>query len=1096
MGSKDVHKTTVQTPSPSLVFTSHKQLLQQPHTPYSPTAAASEKFRPDRLDEGDDKPHSDQYYSTFYSSIPTFVDNPVEHATSTGAGSTKPSIVSNTYFYGQSPSNALANDFSASLGTRTPIQIVAMSNLKLNSDIFSSRSVSIHRRILVKNLLTLIYEMNPKLDWFEDGGGSGLSANGGCSTGLLLGDEEQSGWMEQTLNAAGLKDDDDDEESITSQGKSNAVDRRMSSPVDDDDFEPIEDDLGVDKNGAFFPGSEKNERTIASAPTSSTLLDPLSPAAFASPRPPPATPVPSPAPSSSSSSSPSSSISSAYTLSETPSSGGSKYPSNSSSPPSRYSRIPTSFVSTSFGSSTPSPGFLSPPTKLSLPRPKSTELPQSLNNYLAAVFDVDWSVALSSTEDSLFTFGGSSSSPLPSSDSCLASGTFSPSSTSCLIGSLLSSSPKRKSLISPSSALSTSRLAPPAMTSSPGILTDGLKPYGANESTPETPYGDGPVFPEKDVAPLCGPGIANNTNIPGEKTEAENIRNINRKQSLTNASSVSKSNDSVGMNGAFLKKSSSMRKTTLVPGRRSSLMQTGQMPAPSKNSRSVSNSGVTIRSASNITRSERSPPLVAITTADPTVPTVSTAAGANQENISTATPPISRRSSSLPPVNQQQQLETDVSRSISTASSSGLPRPLTTLVTSIATTVTMTWASPILTPIPFSGTTASDQSLEGPNYTLLTSNTAGVTGPKAVLMSIKARRQMTSELDPPSKSKLPAQQTACRLLSSQQQQALDNTNTPSGIPSSRSQIVPLGLRAQFPPPQQLTIGTVVSTHSSSSSPVSPIHAPLSPPRSPSRLSESILSTSPTSGRPHVLPSLFPIPNSQEPPPSTSFSPSPPSSPQFFQSSQKHTRQQQIDQKHDQDSARPFVCVRSSSDDHIQILSRSSGSTSEPSSLSPSLSFDPPFPLSPPSSPSFPAAATLDTSDSKKQRPAGVYSFKASSKSSPNLSLVSLDTLNESEMSVGPSPSLPALYQDQVHHPSKIHRQQPQSQPPQPPRHQQRLMALGPSPVISMRTSSKQMGRKSDDDLDGSYEQTDDSSNSRATTATRWTSMKMILGLKN
>ncbi|KAG0251281.1 hypothetical protein DFQ27_008891 [Actinomortierella ambigua] len=74
------------------------------------------------------------------------------------------------------------------LGSRTPLQLVAISNVKLNNEIFSNRSLSIHKRILVKNFLTLLYQLNP-IEWIEE---SPV--------------DEQDGWMEQTLSAAGLGD--------------------------------------------------------------------------------------------------------------------------------------------------------------------------------------------------------------------------------------------------------------------------------------------------------------------------------------------------------------------------------------------------------------------------------------------------------------------------------------------------------------------------------------------------------------------------------------------------------------------------------------------------------------------------------------------------------------------------------------------------------------------------------------------------------------------------------------------------------------------------------------------------------------------------
>ncbi|KAG0361553.1 hypothetical protein BG005_007972 [Podila minutissima] len=43
----------------------------------------------------------------------------------------------------------------------SPMQLVTLSNLKLNNEVFSNRSLSIQKRILVKNLLTMLYTLHP-----------------------------------------------------------------------------------------------------------------------------------------------------------------------------------------------------------------------------------------------------------------------------------------------------------------------------------------------------------------------------------------------------------------------------------------------------------------------------------------------------------------------------------------------------------------------------------------------------------------------------------------------------------------------------------------------------------------------------------------------------------------------------------------------------------------------------------------------------------------------------------------------------------------------------------------------------------------------
>ncbi|KAG0366364.1 hypothetical protein BGX24_003721 [Mortierella sp. AD032] len=126
---------------------------------------------------------------------------------------------------------------STSLST---VQLVALSNQKLNNDLYSNRSLSIHKRILVKNLLTFIYRIHPPMDWAqmqyqmqmmqlgqggqeEQGDNNDYSADGGFGQpppppalgptvgGPLIGRDEQKGWMDRTLQAAGLADDDDDD---------------------------------------------------------------------------------------------------------------------------------------------------------------------------------------------------------------------------------------------------------------------------------------------------------------------------------------------------------------------------------------------------------------------------------------------------------------------------------------------------------------------------------------------------------------------------------------------------------------------------------------------------------------------------------------------------------------------------------------------------------------------------------------------------------------------------------------------------------------------------------------------------------------------
>ncbi|KAF9964400.1 hypothetical protein BGZ70_006509 [Mortierella alpina] len=1063
--------------------------------------------------------HSD-HYSAFYSAIPSLTDDDPDDAEGPTATATAAQcgIVSNTYFYGQSPCSALSNEYSASLGSRTPMQVVAMSNQKLNNDVFSSRSLSIHRRILVKNLLTLIYELNPKLDWFHDSS----VAESKDSSALSSEESEQAGWLELTLDAAGLGDG-------TSQGaecttgmtdRAQGSSTRAGEPTASGNGNDSDGDISNDIDGVFSAGSAaaaKATRTaIVSTPTLRNQLDPLSPTAFASPRSPPATPSTPPSPPRSSSSN--------YTLS---------IPSPSASATSASTASSSSSSSASTESSTPSSGHLSPPTGASLPRPKSTELPQSLNSYLAAVFDVDWSVGLSNTEDSLYTFGGSSSPPSPSCDpSSSSTCTSVGQSTPYLAGSLLSSSPKRKSLIS-SSLLSTgSRFASPTTSSTAAPCTS------STHTAPDTVSGPPPM--KKDAAaaaPLTGLDVSvtaallkwpNDTNVIREKARAEIIDGRGRDQRVPSAPSTqiaSLSTNGSGSSNVDLKKSTSMRKTTLVPGRRSSLMQTGQMPAPfspsSKSSRSAaSSSPVPSSGARSITPNSSAPllspplplPLPAPPSLSPAAHTTgdSTVLGVSQESTTSVSPSIAKQSSSLPLAKQQ---PSGVETLEDTSSASGAPssRPLTTIVTALATTMTLTWASPVLTPAPVSSKGAPGRGSDGQSHMLPTATPTITIGPKATMMSIKARRQVTSEKE--SLTTLKPMPTRPSDMDAKGPYSHSDTS-PLGLKVSNHPVLPLGGQLS-PPPRQLTIGTMVNPSSCTLSPTSPGAVPISPPRSPSRTNGPASPTSPTARGPPTLPPIFPTPAHPPSLPPSAHSPSPPSSPLFLQNQQKYQQQpmqsmqiqqmqphweQQLQEQRGLDIHPPFLETRSSSDDQIQTLSRSYGGLMNdlpPLPKSPS-SIHSHSPLSPPVSPSFPSGPTLESSGMRKHRPTGVYSVKASSKSSPDLSLTSLEAVQGMGLRgvQKPLPAMPAQYKDQVQ------QQQYRQLPVQTPRHpqlqkqqqQQRPVVLQDGLVISARTSSRQADRKSDGDLDGGYGPTHDQGGHGTTT--RWMNMKMMLGLKS
>ncbi|KAF9198079.1 hypothetical protein BGZ49_001211 [Haplosporangium sp. Z 27] len=83
---------------------------------------------------------------------------------------------------------------SQNLGSRTPMQLVHISNSKLNDQIFSSRSLSIQRRILIKNFLAALYQLHP-IEWIED---SPV--------------DDKDHWMEQTLSAVGIGHPDEQQQ--------------------------------------------------------------------------------------------------------------------------------------------------------------------------------------------------------------------------------------------------------------------------------------------------------------------------------------------------------------------------------------------------------------------------------------------------------------------------------------------------------------------------------------------------------------------------------------------------------------------------------------------------------------------------------------------------------------------------------------------------------------------------------------------------------------------------------------------------------------------------------------------------------------------
>ncbi|KAF9097645.1 hypothetical protein BGX29_007989 [Mortierella sp. GBA35] len=80
------------------------------------------------------------------------------------------------------------------LGSRTPMHLVHISNRKLHQEVFSNRAQSIHRRIVIRNFLTVLYQLHP-IEWIEPS--------------PAVDDKDQ--WLEQTLSAAGIDSQQDDD---------------------------------------------------------------------------------------------------------------------------------------------------------------------------------------------------------------------------------------------------------------------------------------------------------------------------------------------------------------------------------------------------------------------------------------------------------------------------------------------------------------------------------------------------------------------------------------------------------------------------------------------------------------------------------------------------------------------------------------------------------------------------------------------------------------------------------------------------------------------------------------------------------------------
>ncbi|KAG0199750.1 hypothetical protein BGX28_007012 [Mortierella sp. GBA30] len=289
------------------------------------------------------------------------------------------------------------------LGSRTPMHLVHISNLKLNAQIFSSRSLSIHRRILIKNFLTLLYQQHP-IEWIEQ---SPV--------------DDKDHWLEQTLSAAGI-----------GQSEIEVAYVILCVQLEERDYDYS--GFGTNADYEYCDNNGNGDYDYTSPDIIGNGIHPvLSPAAAAA--------------------------ASAVTQRRKPLT-------------LRSNRVP-------------------------LPRPVSVDLPQSLNSYLSNVFDVDWSVGLASTEDSLYT--AKTASPLHSrfslAPSALAS--YSESSPSSLTPSTLAS-PNHQPIPAPSSSSAFSAIS----SSLASFARASGRKYASNSVEPESTADGGRRRPDRTQEPV------------------------------------------------------------------------------------------------------------------------------------------------------------------------------------------------------------------------------------------------------------------------------------------------------------------------------------------------------------------------------------------------------------------------------------------------------------------------------------------------------------------------------------------------------------------------------------------------------------------
>ncbi|KAG0217180.1 hypothetical protein BGX31_000311 [Mortierella sp. GBA43] len=388
-----------------------------------------------------------------------------------------------------------------------------------------------------------------------------------------------------------------------------------------------------------------------------------------------------------------------------------------------------------------------------LPRPKSTELPQSLHSYLSTVFDVNWSVELPSKEDLLFTAGSSaapSSSTSPSGSSVPGSASLSPSTVvskrkSITVASGLSTVSTAASLASSVDSTPTSPSSPSAPAPPPSVFTvSPLASISSRTSTASTSSTVSSISSASSTTSVSStgsagfgtPGLgASGVGSAGPRVPAP-AATLVRKRSQSTSSADSRNHatsheGSVIANNATIlaahginlnsknmpvrKSIHGLPKQVLVPGRRSSLLQAGQLLTPSATDATSSHHNILHNTASN-----RVGPSGLLTPPQTLAPPGSSSP-ATSPTLLPVKPTISKRTSSLPapspsqPMQLQRAFSSDhalpplpasVTTSVPPSNIIGLPRPL---LNPPGTPELSSSPPSMTTPIPISSLPSSNQ---------------------------------------------------------------------------------------------------------------------------------------------------------------------------------------------------------------------------------------------------------------------------------------------------------------------------------------------------------------------------------------------------